>query len=223
MRLNTRLIMSIFKDATKRIHASAVKWFTDGGARDINGRQRFAFMCVFTGIIVALVSLSAIADPLSDTVNNIESQVAVTSTTTIDLVRVVGDIINKYKLTNAEKCALLIIGTSATNSVPIYFVPGPKPISALQADINSSPLLVANVTIGPEGIKAGKTISRTANRFLVLGFNQTSLVPGTIAIAEFDTSWAGTGNYAISLTNFSASSPDGITVPICVTSGILTK
>lgn len=168
------------------------------------------------------------ATPLSDATDELDRGVTAVSTTTDELTNDVNDLIDKYKLTNAGKCALLVIGNSSTNSMPVYFVPGPIPITALQADVMVGPGVIASsVTAGPEAIARDKGVQSGpiagGRRFILFGININNLAAGNVANVSFDMSGASAGPHIIALTNFNASNATGADVPMCVTTGVITK
>jgi hypothetical protein len=227
MKTDTRST-SIYKVALKQVRAFAGKCFMGGGGKDTDDRLKLVFTSAV--MLAALVSRSAISSPLSDAVNANEAEITEVSTETIDVSKNASPPIKNYPLTNAGACALLVVGVSSGSSVPISFIPGPIPISGLQGDIIESPDLMAmgiTITPGPVALNAGKTVSSSpitnGERFIVVGFNQSPLGSGVIANAAIDTSMAVAGPHMLALVNFTASSPAGNTVPMCVTTGVITK
>lgn len=183
-------------------------------------RASIGFICAFA--INLFPFQNGISSALDETVNGIEGQTTSISSTTANLSTDVLNLIRKYKMTNAGQCALLVIGTSTSSSVPVYFIPGTDPVAGLQADIVSS-VPVTNVAIGPEGSQAGKQVGWNNQRFLVFGINSTPLIAGTLAVISLDTSKIPPGFNSISLANFLASDANANLVPLCVTSGEIFK
>lgn len=218
--------MSISKTALRKIRAYVGNSSTGIGV-SIGTLMRRSIVCMFI-IILPGQGSTLTASALSDAVGEVDQRATEVSSATANLSQDVSDLIAKYKLTNAGKCALLVAGTSSTNSSSIYFVPGPTPVSALQADvIASSSITITGIMTGMDADAMGKSVSSSpvpgGRRFLLLGFNQNIVGPGNIAMVMLDTSQASAGGHILALTNFSASGPDGNAVPMCATTGVITK
>lgn len=179
-----------------------------------------------TFLTVVLLSQIASATPLSDAIDEADSATKRTMTATAELGGGVSELMGRYLMTNAGACALLIAGLNSDGMLAISFIPGPTPISGLQADILTD-VPIAMVMPGPATDAAGKFLSSSAlpdgRRFLIVGFNQNAIGSGEVAMAHYDILKVTPGPHRVSLVNFSASSPDGIEVPLCATSGVITK
>lgn len=179
-------------------------------------------------ILIAAALSQVIASPLSDAVNQVDIDATAIGTTTANLSQDVKDLASKYRMTNGGKCALLVLGTGSAGSVPIYFIPGPIPISGLDADIIVGPgITVTGITAGPEATAQGKGVQGApvpgGERFIIFGINSNNLGAGNVANVSFDLTGASIGNHIVALTNFDAGSAAGMSVPLCVTTGVITK
>lgn len=183
-------------------------------------------------ISLILITGALHADPFSDAVNQNSADGLAVQTANNKLGQDVASFKAKYALTNADACALLIIGNTTSGTVPVSFIPGPTPIVALQGDIVTTPQIpVLTVTTGPAATAAGKTVFTNqlpgAERFIVLGLDQTGVSSaigvGLIASINLDVSQVTNGSHVVSLTNFVAGDAAGNSVPLCVTTGVLTK
>lgn len=182
---------------------------------------------MFVAIITGLASQVG-ATELSDALDNANSNLTGTKGKTQALSLEVNEALKRYQLTNAGKCALLILGISSSSSVPVYFIPGPQAIAGLQFDIlDGEGIKIVNAVGGADLAAMGKQISSAqitgGRRSLLIGLNQNVFSSGNIAILTFDTSTASKGSHNLILTNFVAVSPAGSVVPLCVTSGVITK
>jgi hypothetical protein len=218
------LSMSTIKVAARRLLASAGKRCMAGGALGSAVLPSAVFMSAV--MLAALASQPAISSPLSDEIQNAGTETTIVSSDTANVSKDAGRIIEQYKLTNADNCAMLVVGVSTTNSVPIYFIPGPIPIGGIDGDLMSD-IPITGITTGPEAALDGKNVSGApiagGERFIVFGVNLTNMTAGAIAIASLDTSNSTAGPHILSLANFGAADTKGNSVPLCVTTGIVTK
>lgn len=179
-------------------------------------------------ILLLLFPIMAQATTLPDAVNKLNSAVTNLEGTTGDLSGDVTGLLDKYLMTNGGKCPLLVVGVGSGSSLPISFIPGPQPIAGLQADVIVGPgLTITSIVEGPATQSAGKTIQSApvpgGQRFLLFGLNQNILGTGEIATVNFDVTGASAGPHIIALVNFVAANADAIGVPLCVTTGVITK
>lgn len=139
-------------------------------------------------------------------------------------------LIGRFKMTNASKSALLVVGVSTATrnqdvQIPISFIPGPDPISGLQQDIVwPSSFTVVSLVAGPAATAAGKLVqTNTVDgivRMLVFGLNQTAIGEGVIAVVTLRAnSIAPNGTHPITTCNPSASDGNGMPVSMSLTSG----
>lgn len=217
--------MSISKAVLKKILASVVSGFTGiGGSLGSCTRRLIAF--TFLVSLAASASRPAIATPLSNAVSGVENAATDVSARTTLLSGDLSGIIERYRLTNAGKCALLVVGSNSSDLVPINFIPGPTPIAGVQADILTD-VPITMVMSGPAADAAGKTISTSqvpgGRRFILIGFNQNVLGAGTAVVVHYDATQAPAGSHTVTLANFSATSADGHVIPLCITTGVITK
>lgn len=179
-------------------------------------------------ISLILIAGALHADPFSDAVNQNSADGLAVQTANQKLNQDVLTFKQKYALTNAGACALLIIGNSSSGVIPVSFIPGPTPIDGLQGDIVTTPQIpVLTAITGPAATAAGKQVAANqlpgVERFLVFGINANAIGAGVIATINFDTSQVTNGTHVVSLTNFIASDALGNEVPLCATTGVLTK
>jgi hypothetical protein len=173
-----------------------------------------------------LVAVTVHATELSDSIQEVNDAAVDVSSKTDVLEEDVSTLIDRYRMTNAGKCALMVSGLVSDGMLPITFIPGQIPIAGLQSDVITD-IPITMVMAGIASDAAGKTVSSSnvpgGKRFIVVGFNQSSIRAGDVVMLHYDPSVASVGDHAVTLTNFSASDPNGRVVPICVTSGVITK
>lgn len=173
---------------------------------------------------LATKSQASQTDDLDSAIGGLEQQVDVTTTAG----KKAGDLLNQ---TNATQSALFVgsimtAHAGDTVSFPITLIPGPVPISALQADVLlSSGISIVSMTAGAAALDAGKTVSfsgNPSNPVLVFGINRNTIGDGVVVIVtlKLDPS-LGAGLYPVIFSNPVASGPDGKSLPMCVTSGIV--
>lgn len=141
-------------------------------------------------------------------------------------------LIQKYHLTNAGQCALLVVGVStgtAGNTIPVTlsFLPSASTTTAVQVDLFvSSSFTMTGTAIGPAGMASGKSVQTSSvnggTRVLVFGLNTTPIGPGILATLTYS-SVAGMPKdfYPITPANITASDPNGLSSLICATSGAI--
>lgn len=210
--------MSITRDALKQLRVFAVKCATGTGVTGNAVRRRSVFMLAAS--LAALALQPAIASQVQD-LSGVVDQIGGDSEGVTTLA-------DKYRLTNAGRCALLVAGTSSSNSVPIYFIPGPLPVAALQADVIVGPgITISDISAGPETLAVRKDVQSApisgGQRFILFGLNTNSLITGNAANVSLNLTGASIGPHIIALTNFVASSASGNDVPLCVTTGVINK
>ena len=135
-------------------------------------------------------------------------------------------LIQRYHLTNANQCNLLVVAVS-TASIPINFVASTSPITDVQADLLfSSSFTITSSVIGPAGTAAGKSVQVSAipggERVIVFGLNQTPIGSGLLATLTYS-AVANTpkGVYPISIANLAASDAGGNSKLLCGVSGAI--
>lgn len=216
--------MFSFKAVKNKIGAFVGNISGATGAGESLTRRCSVFLSIT--VLAALLSRPTVAKTLPEATQDIEETTDQLSTTTNQLQAHTSSLINKYFLTNAGKCAIMIAGLSSNGILSISFIPGPTAIAGLQADVLTDVPLTM-VMAGTAASAAGKTVSSSAvsggRRFLLVGFNQTALGVGEAVMIHYDDSQSASGDHPVALTNFSATDPNGRTVPICVTSGVITK
>lgn len=100
-------------------------------------------------------------------------------------------LIDVFKLTNAGKASLWVIGVAtgtpgANMTLPISHLNGPDPISALQFDlVIPASFTVVNVTAGQAALDAGKVaqyamVNGNTVRVMVYGMNQNAIGTGVL-------------------------------------------
>jgi hypothetical protein len=164
---------------------------------------------------------------LNNAITSVSSQTITLTATVGALSQDEATLINKYHLTNAGQCALLVVGVSTGATVPVSFLPTTSTTTAVQADFTfSSSFTVTGAAIGPAGTAAGKSVSinnvNGVTKFIVFGLNQTPIGPGVLATLSVS-STAPPGIYPITLTNLVASDPVGNTTLLCGTSGAIKR
>ncbi len=177
-------------------------------------------------ILLSLLYGNARADTQSDLDVTISSlQVAVEQTTTTEKSAV--DILAQ---TNVLDSAMLIgsiehATAGGTVNWAITFIPGPKPVAALQADFLLPPnVSIISVVAGPAATDAGKSVafSSGTNRALLFGLNVNPILNGVVAIVTLQLLAASTpGIYPAVMSNPVASDPTGNSIPLCLTSGAI--
>lgn len=177
--------------------------------------------------LAVLISRASGASALSDAVVTLSSSTDAASRATTVLDADVSDLIAKYRMTNAGDCALLVIGNSSNNSAPIYFIPGPTPAVVLQADLIVGPgITITEIDGGPAATAAGKNVQSApipgGERFIVSG-TRASIGAGQIGTVNFDLTGAAVGSHIVAITNFVGGDALANDIPMCVTTGVITK
>jgi hypothetical protein len=130
---------------------------------------------------------------------------------------------------NQPNAVLLVAGIMSapvgTVALPVTLVPGMFLPSAIQADFVLPPSMTfISATLGPIPAGEGKSIQTsvvgTAVRVIVFGLNQTVITDGLDFTLNLKTTVKGT--FPILLQNPVGSDPSGLTLPLCITSGIVT-
>ncbi|MFH1440555.1 MAG: putative Ig domain-containing protein, partial [Candidatus Omnitrophota bacterium] len=120
---------------------------------------------------------------------------------------------------------------STTVTIPVNFTPSPdQGVSAISFRIqySSADLAFKEGKAGPAALNASKGVTINGNesgvvRFVVFGLNDFLILDGVLAEVTFDIlSSSSIGNTALTLTNYSASSPDAVSVPLSIENGIIT-
>lgn len=185
------------------------------------------------GVLFFSHSLSWCASTqLNSSIQAVSSQTTVLSGTISSLAQHQASLIQRYRLTNAGQCGLFVVGVStgtagASIKVPLSFLPSTSPIAGVQADLLiSSSFTFTGSAIGPAGTAAGKSIQTSnvngATRVLIFGLNTAPIGVGVLATLNFSSVATTPKNiYPITLTNMTASDPNGGTSLLCGTSGII--
>jgi hypothetical protein len=130
---------------------------------------------------------------------------------------------------NQPQAILLVAGVVSapvgTVALPVTLVPGSFLPSGVQADfVLPASATFVSATLGPIPAGEGKSIQTslvgTAVRVIVFGLNQTVITDGLDFTLNLKTTVKG--QFPIILQNPVASNPSGLTLPLCVTSGIVT-
>lgn len=129
---------------------------------------------------------------------------------------------------NETQAILLVAGVMNTGigpvSLPVTLIPGTFAPTAIQADFVLPPSMsFVSATLGPIPAGEGKSLQTsvvgTAIRVIVFGLNQTTITDGL----DFTLNLKATvkGQFPILLQNPVASDAAGMTLPLCLTSGII--
>lgn len=97
-------------------------------------------------------------------------------------------------------------------------------ISGLQFDVTyDQSALTLSVATGSAAIAAGKQVTvgelAAGKRILIVGFNQTAILDGSVADFTISVGASASGSYALAISNASATDPSGNSVPLTATSG----
>jgi hypothetical protein len=184
------------------------------------------------GLALIFISKPVISEDaqLNAAITNVSSETAILSASVTTLSQDETTLIQKYHLTNAGQCGLLVVGISTGTAggvvqVPISFLPSSGATTAVQVDLLiSSSFTITGATIGPAGAAAGKSVQISkvgaVTRVLVFGINTTPIGAGILATLTLS-SLAGTPKSIcpITMTNIVASDAVGNTSLLCGTSG----
>lgn len=130
---------------------------------------------------------------------------------------------------NETQAILLVAGIVSTpagtqTALPVTLIPGTFLPAAIQADFVLPPSLsFISATLGPIPAGEGKSIQTsvvgTAIRVIVFGLNQTVITDGLDFTLNLKTTVKG--QFPIVMQNPVASDAKGVTLPLCLTSGIV--
>ncbi len=178
-------------------------------------------MFIVLAMFASVPILKAENQELSDEISSVTTESNQVQTEVNALSSDTGELVNKFKLTNAANCPLLVVGTSAS-PVTVNLIPESFSVAGLQADFTlPSGFAITGITPGPVATSAGKSVqfSQVGNvwRVLLFGINQTILDPGPLFTMTI--SGTGTGTFPITLSNLTATDANGNGVFLCGTTG----
>lgn len=194
----------------------------------MNGLNRSgtAFTLRWFPLLFILVLLGVAPESNAGSPPDLQSRINALQSTVTQLTLDVSALLTKFHMANVGDCGLLVGdvvagSTGTTVSVPLTFIPGPTPISAIQGDVFlPAGWSITGITAGPAATASGKTVSFSSSTAIIFGLNQTPIPPGVLAIAGVrPASSAKKGLYPFELHNAAASDPNGASAPLCTTSG----
>lgn len=187
--------------------------------------------------VIAVIFGSLTASYASPTRADLQAKIADLSAKTTTLETSVATLLADQKKlmasTNLDKSSLFVVGVSTGNvagskvTIPLSFLAGPVPVSAIQADlVLSSSFSVVSITVGPAATAAGKSVQSNiagqSARLIIFGVNQTPMSSGVVAYLTIQSlPIAPKGNAQIFSLNAVASDKDGNTVLLTNTSGLV--